>query len=168
MSYSFNFCPLIFIPTRVTTTTSSLIDNIFTNNLTMHKSGVICSSLSDHFPIFTSSKIPVAASISNLSISLFNYNSRNINKLNYYLKCFDWSPVLNCPETDKAFSHFVDVFGCAVIQCCQITKKIKTKKQPCITNGLVISSKTKNKLYKNFLKSGSVSDQNTQNIKICF
>ena len=52
--YSYNYIPLISSPTRVTETTSSLIDNIFTNNICDHSSGIIDTDLSDHYPIFTS------------------------------------------------------------------------------------------------------------------
>ena len=45
--------PLISLPTRVTSTSATLIDNIFTNNFCSDvTSGLIVSSISDHFPIF--------------------------------------------------------------------------------------------------------------------
>ena len=51
--------PLITKPTRVTTRTATLIDNIFTNNIfdPSLKKGIIKSSISDHFPIFVSINI---------------------------------------------------------------------------------------------------------------
>ena len=48
MFHSYNYFPLINTPTRVTETSSTLIDNIFSNHLTDHTNGVICSDLSDH------------------------------------------------------------------------------------------------------------------------
>ncbi|XP_072180116.1 uncharacterized protein [Diadema setosum] len=44
--------PLIRKPTRVTDTSSTLIDNIFCNNISSVLSGVIVSDISDHFPIY--------------------------------------------------------------------------------------------------------------------
>ena len=45
--------PLISLPTRVTSTSATLIDNIFTNDFSSDIcSGLIISSISDHFPAF--------------------------------------------------------------------------------------------------------------------
>ena len=49
---SISLYPLISKPTRITSTTATLTDNIFTNNL-QHcmNSGIFYSDLSDHLPI---------------------------------------------------------------------------------------------------------------------
>ena len=42
-------------PTRITAYSSTLIDNIFTNDLDYkHKSGIVITDISDHLPIITS------------------------------------------------------------------------------------------------------------------
>ena len=50
----FNMFPLIKYPTRVTANSTSLIDNIFTNddNANVLSSGLFLSDISDHFPIY--------------------------------------------------------------------------------------------------------------------
>lgn len=52
---SSGYTPLISKPTRITKSTATLIDNIFTNNLskTEHLNGIL---LNDHFPIFTTTE----------------------------------------------------------------------------------------------------------------
>ena len=53
--YSNSFIPLINRPTRITATTATLIDNIFTNNhqeKVNSQQGIIPYHISDHFPIF--------------------------------------------------------------------------------------------------------------------
>ena len=50
---SFSLMPLIIKPTRVTETSSTLIDNIFCNIQPFPSAGIIISDISDHFPIFT-------------------------------------------------------------------------------------------------------------------
>ena len=58
---SFSFRSLINMPTRITESTSTLIDNIFTNNFNdAHISGIFYTDVSDHFPVFSilSSKAP--------------------------------------------------------------------------------------------------------------
>ena len=47
--YSRGFYPLISLPTRLTDTTATLVDNIFTNNLqTVIESGLMAVRISDH------------------------------------------------------------------------------------------------------------------------
>jgi endonuclease/exonuclease/phosphatase family metal-dependent hydrolase len=51
--YSSSFCPLIDKPTRVTETTSSLIDNIFCNRVALGRAaGILYTDVSDHLPLF--------------------------------------------------------------------------------------------------------------------
>ena len=48
------FFPLITRPTRITSNTATLIDNIFTNNLNnLSVSGLMFCAISDDLPIFT-------------------------------------------------------------------------------------------------------------------
>ena len=50
---SHSFLPLITMPTRITQTSATLIDNIFSNRQTnSFESGLIYSSISDHLPVF--------------------------------------------------------------------------------------------------------------------
>ena len=51
--YSFTFRPLVDKPTRITSTTATLIDNIFTNNIEVQRSNIILSDVSDHLPFIT-------------------------------------------------------------------------------------------------------------------
>ena len=52
--FSHSFFPLISKPTRATFETATLIDNIFSNacNFQQHLSGILCTDISDHFPVF--------------------------------------------------------------------------------------------------------------------
>jgi hypothetical protein len=51
--YANSFSPLITLPTRLTSHSATLIDNIFTNNLEKYAfSGLILSDISDHLPVF--------------------------------------------------------------------------------------------------------------------
>lgn len=51
--FSFYMLPLISKPTRVSTKTATLIDNIFTNTLNDNvHSGLLYSDFSDHFPVY--------------------------------------------------------------------------------------------------------------------
>ena len=53
--YCNEFLPLSSRPTRITSTSATLIDNIFTNNrddLNCSLNGILVADISDHFPIF--------------------------------------------------------------------------------------------------------------------
>ena len=51
--FSHGFFPLISGPTRITDSTATLIDNIWTNNIeNQHSSGLVTVRISDHLPIF--------------------------------------------------------------------------------------------------------------------
>ena len=53
LMFSYHFVPLINKPTRVRENSATLIDNIFTNNITSDaKQGIFYTDISDHFPIF--------------------------------------------------------------------------------------------------------------------
>ena len=52
--YANSFVPMITKPTRITKTSFTIIDNIFTNDLSSvdgTKYGILFSDISDHFPI---------------------------------------------------------------------------------------------------------------------
>ena len=52
--YSNMFIPLITRPTRITSQTATLIDNIFTNQLShCLRSGLLFTDISDHLPVFS-------------------------------------------------------------------------------------------------------------------
>ena len=47
------FYPLVSLPTRITDTTATLIDNIFTNNVDCQiASGLVMADISDHLPVY--------------------------------------------------------------------------------------------------------------------
>ena len=54
------FFPLISLPTRLTDTTATLIDNIWTNNISLQsRSGLVTVRISDHLPVFSFIERPV-------------------------------------------------------------------------------------------------------------
>ena len=55
MFYSYSFMPLINRPTRISTNSATIIDNIFTNNhsdIANSWQGILITDISDHLPIF--------------------------------------------------------------------------------------------------------------------
>ena len=56
---SYSLYPSILKPTRITCTSATLIDNIFTNNHANQTSGILLSDIGDHLPIFVSTNLNV-------------------------------------------------------------------------------------------------------------
>ena len=55
LMFSFSFSPIINNPTRVTSTTATLIDNIFCNDINNSQlvNGILHTDISEHYPIFS-------------------------------------------------------------------------------------------------------------------
>ena len=105
--------PLINKPTRVTPTTATLIDNIFTNNyfnLSLKK-GIIKTSISDHFAIFAAiniSKTRLKAKRVEIKQRIFSEQ----NKINFRndLKNVEWNMHM-IKGVNAKYEHFHKLFS---------------------------------------------------------
>ena len=71
---SYGFYPLISSPTRITNFTSTLIDNIFINEInTEMSSGIMINDISDHLPIFAMIKCSMKERTCTNSVNGVNY-----------------------------------------------------------------------------------------------
>ena len=172
LMFSSSFIPLINHPTRVTEFSATLIDNIFTNrhDESRHLNGILPTDISDHFPIFhiiyddncalnTHSNIPQYRRIINDS-TVDNFNS-NIQMSN-------WNVVLQCTNTDTAYTTFICEFKKLYdenIPLKKIDYKNNAPKKPWITNALLNSIKKKNSMYKALMISGSGDESLKANFK---
>ena len=76
---SYSMYPSITRPTRITTKSATLIDNIFTNSHTKQTSGIILYDLSDHLPIFISTNLKIHKDIQeNDDTEIRDMNDNNI------------------------------------------------------------------------------------------
>ena len=99
-----NFLPLITLPTRITSTTKTLIDNILTNNFSHKiKSGNLTVNISDHMPQFAI--IPLNDKRTLLkNQKVFIRDTRNLNMNNLKVEInrlnFDYTNTGSCINTD--------------------------------------------------------------------
>ena len=155
MIFSHSFLPLIDKPTRITKTSATLIDNIFTNILPLPKSQILISDISDHLPIFTS--IPFSDSHPSRfhPAKSYVYTDASLGNLHRHLQSADWSPVYETDNPNIAFDNLMTIFN--NIHHANIpmsTKRHNTKhipKSPRITNSLLQSINLKNRLFHKFL-----------------
>ena len=147
--YSYSFVPLIDKSTRVSSSTSTLIDNIFTNQQTInHKSGVIQADISDHFPIFTISEIPSPMD-PNKKIKFRSFKQANVDRFILALRNESWENVYSTNNAQVAYSAFADTLTAHYDSVFPIIERKPSKRDSnqWITRGLKVSIKQKNKLY---------------------
>jgi hypothetical protein len=108
--FNYSMFPLIDRPTRITPTTATLIDNIFTNVLTHDiKSGVCVYDITDHYPVFqiTSS---MSHKINNHLVARRSINENRILRFHYHISLIDWSFVTDLTSSDTAYNAFSKTF----------------------------------------------------------
>ena len=153
---SYAFYPCIDIPTRITPVSATIIDNIFTNTADKNNtSGVLTYDVSDHLPVFLiSSDLKFQNSKKHKNNKIRKENPQTINALNEDLARENWSDVYEEKNVNKAYECFINKLiyyydkNMPVIHCKQ---RINNIKNPWITQGILRSIKTRNKLYKSYI-----------------
>ena len=105
LTSQFNLLPHIILPTRVTETTSTVIDNIFFSSAECDTlSGNIISSISDHFPQFLVLKdLTVVKPTNNVS---FARDWKNFDHAAFLveIRSIDWETALKFEDNDPNIS----------------------------------------------------------------
>ena len=169
--FSHMFYPLINRPTRITAHSATLIDNIFTNNLSSQLfSGIILNDLSDHLPVFVytfTESSPVHVNRNQHTITR-DYSENNIVSFRTHLTNVDWS---NYTDNDSniMYNNFLNEF-LRIYDLSFPAIVIKRKKykplMPWMTKALLVSTRKKNKLYKQFMaKRNPIRESRYKNYK---
>ena len=153
--------PHIIYPTRITSHSKTLIDNIFSNSLNFEqgKSGNITLSISDHLAQFLI--IPEKYSHLTEKINIQKRDMKNLNKENLLndLSNVNWNSLICLDKEDPNFSYTVIEKAVNSIVDEHAPTKILTKKEiklqskPWITQGIRISIKRREKVYKKYLRA---------------
>ena len=161
--YCNEFLPLISRPTRITSTSATLIDNIFTNNhedLNCSLNGILVADISDNFPVFhVSRSFSMEENVSCLVTRV--YNERNKQKFLEAISAVDWSEICNIPNTQNSFNHFHSVLISLHDKCfpkIKIKKKYSNRK-PWLSDALRNSIRNKNKLYHKYKKIPTIRNE---------
>ena len=113
LMFSHLLYPMITKPTRITSNTTSLIDNIFTNNVTcLSVNGLIVNDLSDHLPIFSISRgnFDYDTSTKRESIVIRDFKDEHVNNFCSSLERVDWEN-LDKSDANSAYESFVNKFS---------------------------------------------------------
>ena len=161
--FSFAFFPLISNPTRLTSSSATLIDNIFTNNLSQNVlNGVVLNDLSDHLPGFAYfSGLTLTRDGENKAF-MRKFTDENLHKFNESVSNTNWSSLVD-EDPNIAYSNFIQEYS-IIYNACFPLKAIKGKllnnrSSPWISPGLLKSISKKTRLYKKFIRSPSLSNE---------
>lgn len=124
------FHPLILRPTRVHCHAATLIDQVWINNIdNVVNSGVILSTISDHFPIYSNICLNTSP---DLNDEYIYYTKRvrtptAILSLNNAISSMDWSSFLNVGDVNLLYDGFVDRIDFLYNKFCpNVTRKVKS------------------------------------------
>ena len=108
--YNNSLFPLIDRPTRITPTSATIIDNIF-SNVFMHKikSGVVISDITDHFPIYQiTNAVSVLDDVNSMLYPTRLFNQNRVHNFYNNLSLIDWNFITDFDSADLAYNVFVD------------------------------------------------------------
>ena len=160
---SFNLLPQIILPTRVTETTSTVIDNIFFNSAECNPiSGNIICPISDHLAQFAVMQAPQIQYISAPDEKIAR-DWKNFNHADFLteLRSAKWDVILQLEANDPNISfdnlhnsvnNLLDKYAPFKITC---KKKNRKKSNPWITNGILVSISKRDHLYKSYIREKS-------------
>ena len=147
--FSHAFIPLISNPTRLTSYSATLIDNIFTNNLSQNLlNGIVLNDLSYHLPVLLIFLAKPWRAMEKIKYS-YKITDENLRKFNKNVSNTNWASFLD-EDPNTAYNNFIDEYS-RVYNACFPLKVIKGKllnncSSPWITPGLLKSINKKNRL----------------------
>ena len=155
-----SFVPYILQPTRLTSHSKTLIDNIFSNIISLEAIfGNLTSTISDHLPQFMIVPNVFSNPPSNKA-NIFERDWSNFDQENFILDYFstDWDVALKLDEQNVNYSteSFLNKINSLLSNYVPLKKinkyKLKFRSKPWITTGLQKSISVKNKFLTNFIK----------------
>ena len=162
-----SFIPLILQPTRITSHSNTLIDNIFSNVIDPDIiSGNLTATISDHLLQF--SIIPnMFGNIPGNKSNIYERDWSKFDRESFIIDYFsvEWKDLLKIDElnADKSTKKFLDKINMLLDTYAPLKRvkkyKLKFKSKPWITLGLQKSIFVKNKLLTNFINK---KDPNTK------
>ena len=156
------YIPAIMRPTRVTRSSATLIDHIYTNNIcASSRSGIIITDVADHFGIFHLLKTgKTKASNPEIRKRFFTENNNNVFKT--LLDRTDFSNIYQMTCPNEAFNAFIEKYQIAFNEAypsrlVKVNRKY-IKREVWFTPGLLASSRTRSKLLTKKLKDPSLDN----------
>lgn len=157
---SLGLLPACRIPTRVVSSTATVIDNIFLN-MEFDSCHVIIDDTSDHFMLLM--EIKTGRQTATPIKTTRRLDATSVQRLNELLLKIDPSPCLDCEDVNQASQYFVNEFTTALNVACPMSstrlRRYNRSKKPWVTRGLLRSIQSKNRLYKIYLSNPDETNQ---------
>ena len=119
-----NLYPCINQPTRFTTATATLIDNIFTNCMSdISRCGIIINDATDHLPIFLLSSKYASKKENYNYLFLRKHDELSMKKIIHKLNQENWNSVYSEDNVNIAYSNFMEIFSKHYNENCPIYKR---------------------------------------------
>ena len=108
--HSCMFTPLISLPSRITSHTATVIDNIFTNYFDhQHRTaGLLLADISDHLPIFSICSDNTPTHRARETIFVRNKNVENTKKFFEQLESTDWLQLPGYNDPKMCYDSFLN------------------------------------------------------------
>ena len=155
--FSQSYIPVITKPTRVTHTSATLIDHIYTNNITSpSKSGILVTDMADHFGIFCIFETQPDRNLPNY-VYKRSFKEKNITKFRQLIKQYDFSDIYLQTNPNDAYNILLKIvqefYEQSFPKQQTLISKKYLKREPWVTKGLLTSSINKAKLHKKKLSN---------------
>ena len=129
-----NLYPCINQPTRFTTVTATLIDNIFTNGISgISRCCIIINDATDHLPIFLLSSKYTSKKENDDYLCLRKHDELSMEKFIHKLNQENWNSIYSEDNVNIAYSNFMEIFSKHYNENCPIQKILSkniTQKRP--------------------------------------
>ena len=121
---SYELCPMIRRPTRVSGSSATILDHIWTSDPLVECSGIIKNHITDHYSVFITSKIVNLAQKKTIDLITYrNYSETNKQKFRMKLNAISWIPLLSEENVDAVYSGFYSVLNDLFNECFPIEKR---------------------------------------------
>ena len=155
--FSQGFLPLITKPTRVTSSSATLIDHIYSNDICSNStSGIVLTDVADHFGIFHCIQSNQTCA-KNTHIKKRLFTERNMSIFKTHLCSMNTNKIIESDCPDDAYNQFITLYKESFNKAFPLvsikTNKKFTKREPWMSTGLLTSLRTKSKLFKKKLKN---------------
>ncbi len=151
--YSIGLFPRITKPSRITRSSATLIDNIYSNIIDATVGGLFIHDISDHLPIFTNFHYNLRRNPVKKTLTTFRLrNPETVESLKMDLMRQTWEPVY-VADVNEAYYSFLRIFKeCYDKNCTPRTYSDgKKENKPWISKTLQNAIKKKNTPYKEFI-----------------
>ena len=160
---SYSLYPSITKPTRITSTSATLIDNIFTNSNSFQTSGIIIANVSDHLPVFITTDLKLYRNETDLvETEVRQLKDQNIQYFRSELGKVNWEVECSGKDVHQSYRNVISKFDYRFPKSTKKVNQHKNKmRSPWLSNILLKCIRRKNRLYKNFIRKPTEANKET-------